>query len=122
GEMGDYGPHVSHRISTALKPQTCELFCYLQKLAASYGRSFVMTSGDRTCSEQRRVSTENPSYHVNGRAFDAVVQPYDPEIQAILGRAAVALGFRWGGNFSTGEFSNDVVHFDDGLRFPAGWC
>jgi len=98
-----------------------DLFSQLQLVAQrQLGKQFVMTSGDRTCRQQRMVSTERVSYHVCGRAFDAVLVPYDAQQQAMLGRYAESLGFRWGGNFQSGDYAHDVVHFDDGRRFPAG--
>lgn len=89
-----------------------------QLLAPQYlGRRFVLTSGDRDCIRQLELSGPN-SYHVSGLAFDGVLLPYDARLQKLLGDVAVRLGFRWGGNFK----SADVVHFDDGLRGPAGHC
>jgi D-alanyl-D-alanine carboxypeptidase-like protein len=97
------------------------LYASLQVFAARYlGKQFIMTSGDRTCAQQRRVSTERTSYHLCGRAFDAVVFPYSLQDQTAIGRYAEQLGFRWGGNFKTGDYQHDVVHFDDGRRFPLG--
>jgi D-alanyl-D-alanine carboxypeptidase-like protein len=99
------------------------LFTELQYVAAAcFGASFVMTSGDRTCAQQRAVSTERNSLHTVGSAFDAVVTPWDPDAQAALGAYAEERGFRWGGNFKTGDYAHDVVHFDDGRRVRAGTC
>jgi hypothetical protein len=100
-----------------------DLYSGLSLYAARYQKSrFVMTSSDRTCAKQRTVSTSTTSYHVNGHAFDAQVVPFSQAKQAELGRIAELLGFRWGGNFRTGDYVNDIVHFDDGRRFTAGRC
>jgi len=99
------------------------LFQALQIVAGRYLKcGFSMTSGDRSCDRQRQVSTSRTSHHVNGTAFDAVVVPWDPRKQAQLGALAEHWGYRWGGNFKTGDYANDVVHFDDGRRFRAGNC
>ena len=85
---------------------------------------FVVTSTQRSCSQQAQLASDHPgssadaSYHLNGQAFDGLVQPYNEEKQAALGAIAEYFGFRWGGRFRT----RDVVHFDDGNYNRPGRC
>src|SRR5262245_10346620 len=98
------------------------LFNLVQTVSSRFlHRTFVLTSADRSCQRQLELSGSE-SFHVNGNAFDAVVQPFDMESQRILGQVAKYYGFRWGGDFKTGRFANDYVHFDDGLRSRPGRC
>ena len=95
------------------------LYAFLSLYAKDQLRTtFVLTSSDRTCREQRELNSTQNSYHVNGNAFDAVVVPWNPTQQTKLGIIARQLGFRWGGDFD--EY--DPVHFDDGRRSRPGTC
>jgi hypothetical protein len=80
-------------------------------------KKLILTSTDRTCARQLELSGPT-SYHLNGQAFDAQIQPYSRDAQAIVGRSAVQFGYRWGGNFTT----YDDVHFDNGNRTSPGSC
>ena len=107
-----------HKNSTGMNPRLTELYNGLSKIAGVYLRTrFILTSTDRTCSEQLELSGPR-SYHLNGNAFDAVVSPWNAGTQRELGLLAVRLGFRWGGQFA----KSDVVHFDDGRRVSPGSC
>jgi hypothetical protein len=95
------------------------LYTALARVCMKYlGKSFILTSSDRTCARERELGGGD-SYHVNGQAFDAKVSPYTREDQAFMGRLAETQGYRWGGRFK-GNY--DDVHFDNGNRSSPGRC
>lgn len=100
-----------------MNAEISRLYAYLANMAANSGYRFVFTSGDRDCVRQLELSGPT-SFHLTGEAFDAILQPYNAAAQAALGREAVRLGFRWGGNFA----ARDPVHFDNGNRKAPGTC
>src|SRR5262245_6512356 len=94
----------------------------LNAAADSFGYTVQVTSGERTCEEQRRLNPRlKCSYHLSGDAIDIALLPTSfnviqntPQARAyvlrFLGAQAENAGYRWGGNFR----EPDPVHFDDG--------
>lgn len=102
-----------------MQAEMTRLYNGLATVAARYlGKRLILTSGDRSCREQKAISGNN-SYHLNGWAFDAQLYPYNRSEQAWLGRLAEAYGYRWGGRFK-GNY--DDIHFDNGNRVRGGTC
>lgn len=98
--------------------EVTQLYTGLSHVCAKYlGKRFILTSGDRNCTQQLRISGES-SFHLVGEAFDAQVYPYNRNEQAWLGSLAEQVGFRWGGKFTP----YDDVHFDNGNRRTPGHC
>jgi uncharacterized protein YcbK (DUF882 family) len=94
------------------------VFRLLSETSAKYlKKRLVMTSSDRTCDKQLRISGAT-SYHLVGQAFDFQVQPYSEADQQWLGEVAEHFGYRWGGRFKP----YDPVHIDNGNRTRPGRC
>jgi hypothetical protein len=117
----------------ALSARMQQLFTRVKQSAARMGYDAVLTSGERTCSEQARVNPTEPcSYHLTGDAIDVALfargsVPGFPGTPPIFGpvysakQAQGNLAFEFGKEYRYLDES-DHIHFDDGRRLAAPGC